>query len=122
MDVRCFFWRVYNHFFRYKRFVKDFVIYKLSNFNHNLVVVSSFSTSQNTLLPKHNRIALCAFSICSSFSSLDIIVGRTSLPFSALDNPYWTNKACILMHHKLKSFLPSSFSTSNFVTIPCLIT
>ena len=90
--------------------------YSLFSFNHNLAIVSSFATSQSTSLPKHNRITLCSFSIGSSFSSSNIVVGRVSLPFNAFDNPYWTNKARILMDHKLKSFLSSNFSTINFVS------
>ena len=121
MDVPSFIWRVYNRFFKYKWFVRDFLMYKLSNLNHNLAIVSFFATSRNTSLPKHNKITLCAFSISSSFSSSDIVVGRASLPFNALDNPYWTNKAHILTCHKHKLFLPSNFSTSNFVAIPGLI-
>ena len=122
MDVPSFLWRVYNCFFKYKWFIRDFVMYRLSNLNHNLAVVSSFTTSWNTSLPKHNRITLCAFSLSSSFSSSNIVVGKASLRFNALDNPYWTNKARILTHHKLKSFFPSNFSTSNFVIILSLIT
>ena len=122
MGIPSFIWRVLNCFFKYKQFVRDFVMYKLSNLNHNLVVVSSSTTSRSTSLPKHNRIALCDFSISSSFSSLDTIVSKASLPFNVLDNLCWNNKACILMRHKLKSFLPSNFSTSNIVVILGLIT
>ena len=122
MDIPSFLWRVYNHFFKYKWFVRDFVMYKLSNFNHNLAIVSSSTISQSTSSPKHNRIGLCVLSISSSFSLSNIVVGRALLPFSALDNPYWTNKAHILTCHKHKLFLPSNFSTSNFVAILGLIT
>ena len=45
MDVSSFIWKVNNYYFRYKRFVRDFVIYGLFNFNYNLVVVSSSTTS-----------------------------------------------------------------------------
>ena len=53
---------------------------------------------------------------------INIIVGRATLPFSVVDNLFWTNKACILTCHKLKSFLPSNFTTSNFIVISGLIT
>ena len=120
IHVPSFIWRVNNHFFKYKWSIRNFVRYKLASSNYNLATTSSSATSWNTSLPKHNKITLGAFSISSSFSSLDFVVDRVSAPFNALANPYWTNKARNLMCHKLKKFLPSNFSTSNFVVIPSL--
>ena len=108
--------RVNNRFFKYKWFVRDFVIYKLSNLNHNLT-----TTSWSISLPKHNRITLCTFFISSPFSLSNIVVGKAFLFFSILDNPCWTNKAHILMLHKWKLFISSNFSNPNFVFILGLI-
>ena len=67
--------------------------------------------SQSTLLTKHNKRTMCAFSISS------LIVGRAFIPFNALDNPCGINRVCILIPHKLRSFLSSKFSTLNFIII-----
>ena len=65
---------VYSRYIIYKRFVRDLVMYQLSNLSHNLTIVSSSTISLRTSSARDNKIALCARSKRSYFSSYLIVL------------------------------------------------
>ena len=105
----------YSCFLRYSLLERLFIIYNVSNIDHNLVVISSSITLYITSPTKHSWIVIAAFRSIFSQSSFDIPIGFPDLPCKVLWWPYCTSYAFTLFYHKPKFPLQLNFSISNFI-------
>ena len=79
----------YSYFLRYSLLERLFVIYNVSNLDHNLIAVSSFITLYITSSARHSWIMLVPFRSISSQSSFDVTASFADLSckvFSILHN------------------------------------
>jgi hypothetical protein len=105
--------KLYSCLFRKILFVKDFVMYKLSSFDHKPAAVFSVTMLNSTSSAKHRRMALSALASISSQSSSVMDAGCFAFPKSAFTTPCCTSRSCILTFQISKLFLPLNFSISN---------
>jgi hypothetical protein len=105
--------KLYNCLFRKILFVKDFVMYRLSNFVHKPVVVFSETILNRTSSTKHRRMTINALASISSRYSSVMDAGCFAFPKSAFTTPCCTSRSCILTFQISKLFLPLNFSISN---------
>ena len=100
---------------RYSLLEKLFIIYNISNLDHNSVAIFSSITLYITSSAKHSWIILATFKSISFQSLFDVSTGFANFSCKILWRPYCTSNAFTLFCHKAKFSLPLNFSTSNFV-------
>jgi hypothetical protein len=105
--------KLYNCLFRKILFVKDFVMYRLSIFDHQSTVVFSLTMLNSTSSTKHKRMALSALVSISSQLSFVMDAGCFAFPKSAFTTACCTSRSCILTFQNSKLFLPLNFSILN---------
>jgi hypothetical protein len=105
--------KLYNFLFRKILFVKDFIMYRVSNFDHKPNLVFSVKMLNNTSSTKHKRMTLNALPSISSQSSSVMDTGCFSFPKSTFTAPCCTSRSCILTFQISKLFFPLNFSILN---------
>lgn len=103
--------QVYSYFFKISLLANDFFKKRVFNLFNILIFESCSATSLSTSSPRERSTFECAFIIISLAFTLSFKVKALSPSiYIALERPWCTNNAFILIHHKLKSFNQFNFS------------